>query len=383
MTLNLTTPMRYAVAGMAGMAVAMGIGRFVFTPILPSMMEELGLSTTDAGWIASANYLGYLVGAFAAAGAWGAGRERMLMLGGLVSTVLLAAAMGLTENLTAFLAIRFLAGVASAFVMVFLSAIVFSHFAAAGRSQLQSVHFGGVGIGIVASSLVMGALIAGGAHWQGGWYSAAILSAIGLAVVAYIVREGPVSHNGGSVEPRLPRDPVLVRLILSYGLFGFGYVVTATFLVTIVRQGDGGRLFESVVWLITGLSIIPSVHLWEKLARRRGAVAVYIAGCLLEAVGVAASVAFGGWIGPLIGGALLGGTFVAITAFGIQAARMRAPQSPRRAFALMTASFGVGQILGPLAAGALAHRTGSFFAPSMLAALVLLVAAAIVWPARR
>jgi predicted MFS family arabinose efflux permease len=383
MTRAQTSPLRIAFAGMIGMAVAMGIGRFVFTPILPSMMEELGLSASDAGWIASANYLGYLAGALAAAGTWSAGRERALMLGGLFSSAVLAAAMGITDSLAAFLLIRFLAGLASAFVMVFLASIVLSRIAAAGQGELQAVHFAGVGVGIVASSLMMAGLTLEHAQWRSGWYGSGVLSMIGFAFVASVIKQGPVVQAVGGAGHRLPRDPMLSRIILAYGLFGFGYIITATFLVAIVRQGEGGRIFEAVVWLVTGLAIIPSIHLWGKFARRRGAVMAFIAGCLVEALGVVASVSLGGVIGPLLGGALLGGTFVAATAFGLQAGRSLAPQSLRRVFALMTASFGLGQIIGPVVAGLLANRTGSFFAPSMLAALVLLACAAIVWPARK
>lgn len=170
---------------------------------------------------------------------------------------------------------------------------------------------------------------------------------------------------------------------MAYGIFGFGYIVTATFLVAIVRQGAGSRLFETAVWLVTGIAAAPSVYLWAGVARRLGPTRTFIICCVVEAVGVAASVSLGGQWGPLLGGALLGGTFVAATAYGLQAARLLAPASPRRAFALMTGSFGIGQIVGPIIAGFMAQKTGNYFAPSMLAALALLVSAAIAWPRRR
>ncbi|TIU07690.1 MAG: YbfB/YjiJ family MFS transporter, partial [Mesorhizobium sp.] len=166
-----------------------------------------------------------------------------------------------------------------------------------------------------------------------------------------------------------------------YGLFGFGYIVTATFLVAIVRQGGGSRVFEAMVWMVTGLAGIPSVWLWQKIAGKIGLYQAYAFGCLVEVVGVTASVAVGGHIGPLLGGFLLGGTFIAITALGLQTGRQLAPQAPRRVLALMTASFGLGQIIGPIVAGLLAQASGDFFLASIMAAAVLLVSGAITWSA--
>jgi len=381
MTSATSTALRFAIAGMIAMAVAMGIGRFVYTPILPGMMDELHLSPADAGWIASANYVGYLVGALAAAGGWAHGRERSLMLAALGASTVLAAAMGLSDAMPAFLMIRFLAGLASAFVMVFMASIVFSHINAAGRGDLQAWHFGGVGLGIAMSAVMMAVLVTEHAGWAAGWLWSAAISACGFVVVALLVDEGPIAQGEAIREPALPKDRSLMKVIIAYGLFGFGYVVTATFLVAIVRQGGGGRVFEAMVWMTAGLAGLPSTWLWQKIAARIGLHAAYALACFVEVVGVTASVALGGHIGPLLGGFLLGGTFIAITAFGLLAARRLAPQAPRRIFALMTASFGLGQILGPVAAGLLAQASGDFFVASIAAAAVLVVSGAVTWSA--
>jgi predicted MFS family arabinose efflux permease len=381
MTPPTAAPVRYAIAGLIAMTAAMGIGRFVYTPILPGMMESLSMSAADAGLVASANYFGYLVGALMAAGGWVQGLDRRLMLAGLGANALLLAWMGIADTLGAFLAIRFLAGVASAFVMIFMGSIVFSRLAAAGRPGLQAAHFGGVGVGIAVSALLTGGLFLADAGWRAGWIGSGAIALACFAAVAMLATGGPL-HAGpaGSAEsePRLPWSPALVRIILAYGIFGGGYIVTATFLVAIVRQGGQGPLFESSVWLVAGLAGAPSVWLWGKAVRRVGLTATFAIGCVVEAVGVVASVAIPGPAGPLVGGALLGGTFIAITAFGLQAARQLAVAAPRRMFALMTASFGAGQIVGPILAGFGADWTGSFAAPSVGAALALLAAAVIV-----
>ena len=377
MSSDSSTALRIAIAGMVGMAVAMGIGRFVFTPILPGMMESLGLSASDAGLIASANYLGYLVGAVFAAGGWAQGRERSLMLAAIVASAVLAGLMGIAGDMAAFVAIRFLGGVASAFAMVFLSTIVFARLAALNREGFAALHFGGVGVGIAASSLMIGFLLLQGADWRAGWFWAAILSFVGAILVALLVKAAPAGVGEVGREPPIPGSPALTKIIVAYGLFGFGYIVTATFLIAIVRQGDGGRLFEAGVWLATGLAGIPSVWFWNRVGKKFGFPLAFGLACAVEAVGVIASVALGGYAGPLLGGVLLGGTFIAATALGLAAGRRLAGGAPRRVLALMTAAFGTGQIVGPVVAGYLADWTGDFLAASACAAAVLLVAAAI------
>ncbi len=364
------------------MAVAMGFGRFSYTPILPGMMAGLGLSPADAGIIASANFIGYLAGAIAAGYGWAAGRERMISLSALVSTAILLLAMGLTTSFVAFSVIRFLAGVASAFTMIFTSAIVLSRGLAAGNPHVQSTHFGGVGIGIAVSSVMVFLLPAEGfgtvAGWQAAWFGGAVIAFAGTAVVAVLLPRGPATGAASVKEKPLVWTRPLVVVTLTYGLFGFGYVITATFLVAMARQGATDHTVEFLAWLITGLSSAVSVYVWRHAVPRLGIVGVYLAGLLVEAIGLVLVVALPSPAAPLIGGLMLGATFIMVTAYGLQIGRALAPQSPRKALAFMTAAFGVGQIIGPLVAGWLAQGSGSFGLPTLLAAGVLLFCAALI-----
>tara|TARA_R110002020_G_scaffold136630_13_gene304732 strand:- start:28173 stop:29366 length:1194 start_codon:yes stop_codon:yes gene_type:complete len=367
-----------ALAGAVAMAVAMGLGRFFYTPVLPAMMADLGLGPAEAGWIASANYVGYLLGAILAAYGWAEGIERKVALWGLIATALLLLAMGLSSNVVLLAAIRFVAGLASAFVMIFTSAIVLSHGLAAGKSWVQSSHFGGVGAGILVSAIMFGALVLVDGGWRMAWITAAALAFAGLAVTARFLPADVVRAGPAKKEPPLAWTPALTALTLAYGIFGFGYIVTATFLVAIVRDGGGSSLFEAGVWLVTGIAAAPSVAYWWPAVKRMGLINVFALGCLVEALGVAASVLVPLPAGPIIGGVLLGSTFIMVTAFGLQAGRQLAVESPRRALALMTAAFGTGQILGPVVAGYLADWSGTYTWASLAAAAGLLASGAIV-----
>jgi predicted MFS family arabinose efflux permease len=387
---NETSPanlFRTALAGMIAMAAAMGFGRFSYTPILPGMMSGVPLSAADAGFIASANFVGYLVGAVLAAYGWAAGRERKVALAALAATAILLAAMAMTSSVTLFAVIRFLAGLASAFAMIFTSSIVLSHGAAAGNDHVQSAHFGGPGAGIALSSIMV--MLIGLAYhgspaaWQADWIGGAIYSAISFVAVWFLLPSGPVATAQTGREPAIVWSRPMLLVTVSYGLFGFGYVITATFLVTIARMAAVGQTVEFLCWLIVGLTASVALFLWKPLVRPFGIGWIYVAALLVEAVGVLATVMLPHSVAPLIGGALFGATFLAITAYGLQIGRRLSPASPRRAFAMMTAAFGLGQIVGPVVAGWMAERTGTFNAPTYVAAAALVVCALLVMPVIR
>ncbi len=375
--------LRTALAGMIAMSAAMGFGRFSYTPILPGMMSGVPLSAADAGFIASANFAGYLAGAVLAAYGWATGRERKIALLALLANALLLAAMAATNSVLVFAVIRFLAGLASAFAMIFTSSIVLSHGMAAGNDHVQAAHFGGPGAGIALSSvmvMLIGLIFTDGSSWRADWIAGALFSALSLVAVWALLPLEPVRAGNAGKEPPIAWKLPTVLLTLSYGIFGFGYVITATFLVTIARMDAAGRTVEFLCWFIAGLTAAVALFAWRPLVRPLGLGWVYVAALLVEAVGVLATVLLPHSIAPLIGGALFGATFLAITAYGLQIGRKLVPESARRIFATMTAAFGLGQIIGPIVAGWIAEQTGSFTMPTYIAAAALILCAALVLP---
>ncbi len=375
-----------ALGGFLALAAALGVGRFVYTPILPYMAADLGLDRSGAGLVASANFLGYLAGALAAARTPAPGGRRAWLAGALALGAAATAAMALPGAMPAFLALRFAGGAASAYAMVFASALVLDRLAALGRPGLAALLYAGVGGGIAVSALVAAAGAADGAGWRWMWLASGAVAAAALVPVWLLTGGG----NGAAAPPSAPAGRSGAgrggeagrarRWVLAYGLFGFGYVVTATFVCDMMRADPALRPAEHAVWLCVGLAAAPSVALWLWAGRRIGLPRAFAAACLAEAVGVLLAAWGTGLAAVLLAAALLGGTFMGLTALGLVAARDLSGGDPRRALALMTASFGLGQAGGPFLAGLLGDLAGGYGPPSALAAAALVLAAALVPP---
>jgi MFS family permease len=274
---------------MLALASAMGIGRFVYTPILPAMADALGLTKAEAGLIASANFAGYLAGALLTGVPRLPGSRRAWFLAALLVGALTMAAMGLGEGMAAFLPLRFAGGVASAFALVLGSALIIDQLAASGRGGLSALHFGGVGLGIAASAVLVDVLQAAGAGWRDLWFASAALAGAVIPVCAALIPPGdPPPAARPAAEARTgAAPPGLGRLNLCHGLFGFGYVVTATFLVAAVRSAPAGHALEAVVWIVVGLAALPSTAIWVRAGTLWGALSAYGLACLVESAGVA------------------------------------------------------------------------------------------------
>jgi predicted MFS family arabinose efflux permease len=349
------------------MAAAIGIGRFAYTPLVPPMQDALGWTVAQAGDVASANFLGYMLGALVAASVAHRAERGHWLAAAFAASAATTLAGAALESFYAWLAVRFLSGLASAFCLVLGTAVVFEFVASRREPQWGALHFAGVGTGIVISVFVIELARAAGASMFAQWGALGVGAAILFAGAWLIIRGLPAAPPPA---PRVADAPArasapLVRLITAYGLFGFGYVVTATFIVAIVRPLEHATVFEPLTWIVVGLLAAPSIFVWQRVAQRLGIYATLRVAFGLEAAGV------------VLGGALLGGTFMGITALGLVAGRQRAGAHQDRVIGWMTASFGLGQFLGPAVAGRIAEATGGFAWPSVFAAALLAVGIAL------
>ena len=364
-----------AFGGMAAMTAALGIGRFVYTPILPSMIGALGWSKSNAGLIASANFVGYLLGAVLAGLPFAVRRPRFWLLASLAISAVSTAAMAVPSDIASFAALRFIGGAASAFVIVCASTLVLERLTLSGRGPLSAIHFAGVGFGIVISAIAVSAMLASGIGWRNLWIGSGAIALLATIVAATLI---PAAHSvAAPPEPAAPRagPSGIGTMTLAYGLFGFGYVITTTFLIAIVRVTPAVQAFEPWAWMVVGLAAIPSVTVWVWLGKRIGIMNAFAVACLIEAIGVAASVEWMTMTGICLSALLLGGTFLGVTALGLIAAPILSAGNSHQAIGRMTASFAIGQMAGPALAGFLSEHLGDFRVASLIAAAALVIAA--------
>ncbi|MFL5457309.1 MAG: YbfB/YjiJ family MFS transporter [Myxococcales bacterium] len=362
---------RIALIGLAGLASAMGVGRFGFTPLLPLMQEAGTLTLAQGGTLARANYLGYLVGAvLCMALNPSPGRSARLALVGVAA---FTAGMGMTASFPLWIALRFLAGGASAFVLVGVSAWILPLLAARGRGGWAGWVYSGVGIGIVVCGLVG---LASGVRRISPDTTWLVLAG-GSSVVAILCwstlgREPPVAAAARG-RAKLPAGTW--RLVLAYGAFGFGYIVPATFLPAAARQVVPDPAVFAWTWPLFGLAAAIStvaVSRWFRDLPPRtlwaGAQVVMALGVLAPALRMTVSTLL--WCAVWVGG-----TFMVLTMTGIQEARRVAGAAAPRLIAAMTAAFAVGQLVGPFTVTSLG--SSGVAVPHAIAAAVLLLGLAV------
>jgi predicted MFS family arabinose efflux permease len=364
--------MRVALAALAALAIAMGIGRFAFTPILPMMQQDSGLSVSDGGWLASANYFGYLVGALSAVRL--RIRAPIAIRAGLAVIGLSTLGMSLHDGFLLWLLLRTVAGVASAWVLIFVSAWALERLADLGRPKLSGVVYAGVGTGIVVAGAVCLVAMKAGASSSTAWTVLGIASLAAAAAFWSALGSGTkvAGAVGMSQRSAAPRGDFW-KLVLCYGAYGFGYIIPGTFLPVMAKQVVADPLLFGWAWPVFGAAAVASTLLVARaapLVTHRGAWAI---SHLVMAAGVVVPLVLPGLAGILVAALCVGGTFVVITLVGMQEARAVAGERARTLIAAMTSAFALGQIVGPLCAAYWVRATGGFSGALILASTLLAV----------
>ena len=359
-----------AVAGLAALAVSQGIGRFAMTPILPMMQEE-GLALSEGGWLAAANYLGYLAGALSTI--WLGLNPSVAIRAALLVIGLSTLAMGMIDGFAAWLALRALAGVASAWVLVFVSAWTLERLVEARRPQLAGVLYAGVGTGVTAAGVVCLLVTLLGSRADANWLAlgALALASTGATWAAFSFGQEASAQAHESEGPRFGGW----LLIVCYGAYGFGYIVPATFLPAMARQIVAEPLAFGSAWPVLGIAAAASTLIASRLGAtnpRR----VWVICMVLLALGVAAPLFVPGLAGILLSAVLVGATFVTITLAGMQEARRIHGGAARPLMAAMTAAFAVGQLIGPVLVALVEALPNGFTIVLVTASAGLLVSAA-------
>jgi len=360
-----------ALAGAVSLAVAMGIGRFAFTPLLPMMLHDGAIDLHAASWLATANYFGYLAGALLCTfQPWIWARARRLpaingpwlVRAGLVATGLLTLGMALPLP-SSWPLLRFAAGVASALVFVYTSGWCLAQLARRDSAALGGVMYTGPGAGIVVSGLFASGMV----QWQWraatGWAIFGVLAFALTAAVWRIFRGGAMPQpasgaTAGVAAPALGHGGgEIAALALAYGIAGFGYIVTATFLPVIARAALPGSPWLDMFWPIFGAGVMLGALIATRM-HIGGDLRLLLAGCyLVQALGIAIGVWSPSLAGFAIGSLLLGVPFTAITFFAMQEVRRLRPLLAASFMGLLTAMYGIGQIVGPPLVALLLRRS--------------------------
>ncbi|ABK45534.1 major facilitator superfamily MFS_1 [Magnetococcus marinus MC-1] len=369
------TLLQALLAGIASIVLTLGIARFAYTPLLPLMQQQAGLSLAGGGELAAFNYLGYLSGALVAALINDLYLKDRLFRLGLLVALLSTLGMGLTQELWIWSLLRYLAGLSSAAGLLLGTGLLLNWLLRQNHKSELGLHFSGVGLGIFLGAAVV-AWADPWLNWQQQWW---LLTALGVVLALLTLRwfphpdANPYSTSGTRLQDNPPTPLFMALFQAAYFCAGIGYVVSATFIVAVMEALPAQQGYGNSAFLILGLAAAPACLLWDRVARVMGEIPALILASLLQVLGIVLPLWLDGLFWALLGAVLFGGTFIGIVSLVLTMAGHYYPTRPARMMGRMTLSYGVAQIIGPALTGWIATSSGNYRAGLYLAAAMMLL----------
>jgi predicted MFS family arabinose efflux permease len=347
-------------AGILAIFVGVGVARFAFTSLLPSMLDDY-LTITEAGVLASFNFAGYLSGAIFTIFMKDINTKVRYFRIGLVLSVLTTLVLATTTNETIWLASRVVAGFGSAMLLIVGGALVMVKLNYEDKTKAMGIHFSGIGIAIVASELISQYVLKSG-NWADAWLTLSLFAFIVSFYSMYILSfDKEVKKE--AVKHKLSKSifsTYVILLILAYFTEGVGFVVQGTFLPDIINSLEGLDGYGSLGWLVVGIAGIPSSIIWTRLAHNYGSVNIIIVAMALQVVGILIPAFSTNIYLNLLSGALYGSTFIGLVALFMHLGGKLAGKNPVVLMGSMTAAYGIGQVGAPLYSVALIEQFGNY-----------------------
>jgi predicted MFS family arabinose efflux permease len=335
-------------AGILSIIVSIGIARFAFTSLLPTMLEE-HLTLTTAGLLASFNFVGYLSGAIFVMFLKEINVKVKYLRVGLFLTIVSTLVLAFVKDETLWLVSRVFAGFGTALLFLIGSSLVMLKLNFEDKTKAMGIHFSGIGFAIVVSELISQYVLKEGT-WEDAWMALSLFAFVVSFYIFYIL----------TYDKEVKKDTItdkfsasifstyVILLIMAYFTEGVGFVVQGTFLPDIINSLEGLNGYGNIGWLIVGVAGIPSSIVWMRLAHKYGTINMILLAMMLQIVGILIPSLTTNIYLNLLSGAFYGSTFIGLVALFMNRAGELAKSNPVVLMGAMTSAYGIGQVTAPL-----------------------------------
>lgn len=381
--INLIKASKYSVliSGVCALILAMGIARYSFTPMIPYMGDQLGMTESLAGWLAGWNYIGYLTGLFIVWLMNDFKAQDFFYRYGIVIAIFSTVIMGLHEHSLIWYLSRFFAGISTALVFMLGTGLIANWLNRHGHKEDLGLHFTGLGLGIILGALIVeyaAHAFLGGLSWRGQWFTLAGFGVI-FAIPALLLLPFPDEQQLEEFKQRdsqrsdEPSKKWLLMLTIAYICAGFSNTINVTF-TSLMAENIPLRNHGTTMWIFVGLAAAPAPLIWERfVARKTGYLKAIRLAFIINIISNLLMTFFTSFGAIAISALLFGLSFMGIVSLTLKVIAYKYRYRATNVMAQLTLGYCLAQIISPIMSGIVAEMTGSFNIPLYIVSAIMVI----------